>query len=154
VSQGGSGLPGKGAAAGTTSSGLPGTPTSGCAAAAGVSKEEQAALDAVGPLQGRPQADIEADLKKQGYSGVTAKSGGKVYTKDLGDGRTAAVRLDPYNPRSPAGYADAVPHAHKETLPSTAVSGGNYSNQAAGLTKFDDTGKPSTDMKAVHIPTG
>lgn len=44
----------------------------------------------------------------------------------LPDGNTVAVRLDPANPRSPSHYADAVPHAHIETVPTSSVSNGNY----------------------------
>ena len=122
--------------------------------ASGVTPEEQKALDDLGRLQGRKEAEIEQQLKKQGYSGpVVANSGGKIYTKDLGNGKTVAVRLDPAEVRTPPrGYADEVLHAHKETVPTSEVSAGNYSHKAKGKTRFDDNGHPSSDQRAVHIP--
>lgn len=65
-------------------------------------------------------------MRNRVYSSVQAHSGGEVWTKALPDGNTVAVRIDPANPRSPSHYADAVPHAHIETVPTSSVSNGNY----------------------------
>lgn len=151
----GGGLPSQGAVAKDSGNKAPNTPVAPCAKPVpAVSQEEQKALDALGPLSGKSQNDIEADLQKQGYTGVKANSGGKVYTKDLGNGRVMAVRLDPAMQRNPPkGFADETPHAHKETLPTAEVSNGNYKPSAKGLMKFDDAGQPSGDPRKVHIPT-
>lgn len=82
--------------------------------------------------------------------------GGDVWTKDLGDGNTLAVRLDPPNPRATLKggepRADQVPHAHKELIPTSEVVNGNYSSQAPGKTTLNDLGQPSTDPTETHIP--
>ena len=148
-------LPPKSTAAAGAGTGSPASPTLPCGAKAAppVSDEEQAALAALGPLEGKTKSEIEATLAEQGYTSVKANSGGKVYTKDLGNDKTMAVRLDPaMNRQPPKGFADEVPHAHKESLPTSAVSAGNYSPGAAGLTKFDDAGQPATAPAKVHIP--
>jgi len=147
--------PGKDVAAQASSTAAPDATSSTCGKAApAISAEEQKALDQLGPLGGKSQSDIEAQLLVQGYTGVKANSGGKVFTKDLGNGKTMAVRLDPAMQRNPPkGFADEKPHAHKESVPSAAVSNGNYSPTSSGLTKFDDLGKPSSDPGRVHIPT-
>ncbi len=75
---------------------------------------------------GKTPGEIRQTLRNRGYSSVQAYSGGEVWTKALPDGNTVAVRLDPANPRSPSHYADAVPHAHIETVPTSSVSNGNY----------------------------
>ncbi len=75
---------------------------------------------------GKTPGEIRQTLRNLGYSSVQAYSGGEVWTKALPDGNTVAVRLDPANPRSPSHYADAVPHAHIETVPTSSVSNGNY----------------------------
>ena len=68
----------------------------------------------------------------------------------LPDGTTAAVRLDPAMVRTPPkGFADEVPRAHKEVVPTSSVVNGNY--QAAS-TKLDDHGNPATAPNQVHIP--
>lgn len=118
-----------------------------------VTSEEQKALSDLGELKGKPAADIEAELTKDGYSGVNGFGGGKVYTKDLGNGRTMAVRIDPATVRTPPkGFADEVAHAHKESVPTSAITSGNYSPKAPDLLRFDDMGRVSTDPRAVHIP--
>ncbi|HCP3518219.1 TPA: hypothetical protein ODM28_005100 [Escherichia coli] len=75
---------------------------------------------------GKTPGEIRQTLRNRGYSSVQAYSGGEVWTKALPDGNTVAVRLDPANPRSPSHYADAVPHAHIETVPTSSVSNENY----------------------------
>ncbi len=150
------GLPGKPAANPAAGANPPNSPVKPCAASTSppVTPEEQQALDALGPLQGKTEAEIETELVKQGYSGVNANSGGKVFTKDLGNGKAMAVRLDPAKTRvPPKGFADEVQHAHKESIPASELKNGNYSPAAKGLTKFADDGKPSVDPKKCHIPT-
>jgi hypothetical protein len=115
--------------------------------------EETEELKKIGSLSGKDQKNIEADLVSRGYNSATAHSGGKVLTKDLGNGRTMAVRLDPPTVRNPPkGFADEVPHAHKESIPTSTVQNGNYPN-GPHVRKFDDAGNTSSDPTAVHIPT-
>jgi hypothetical protein len=107
----------------------------------------------LGALQGKTATEIEADVTKQGYSGVTANSGGKVFTKDVGNGRTMSVRVDPPTIRNPPkGFADEVAHCHKESVPTSAITNGNYPPSTPNQLKFDDMGRVSTDVRAVHIP--
>jgi hypothetical protein len=64
------------------------------------------------------------------------------------------VRLDPATVRSPAkGFADEVDHGHKEIVPTSSVTAGNYPPSAV-TTKMDDSGSASTDKRAQHIPIG
>ena len=85
---------------------------------------------------------------------VSARSGGEVWTKNLPDGNTMAVRIDPTNPRSPPHFADARPHAHLESIPTSQVTAGNY----RGGTTYTDTKTISTKgtnrnhNADVHIP--
>lgn len=102
-------------------------------------------------LKGMAKADIEKTLKSRGYSSVPGFGGGQVWTKAMPDGNTAAVRIDPASPRQPAlGYADEVPHAHKETVSTSNVSGGNYKPKHS--TALDDFCNLSTGPAAAHIP--
>jgi RHS repeat-associated protein len=107
----------------------------------------------LGPVQGKTQAEIEAQLKAEGYTPTPAKNGGTIWTKPGSDGKTSAIRLDPPNPKAPPGNADSVEHAHKETVPSDKVNGGNYKPKDAQT--HDDSGNPtdSKDYTANHIPT-
>ncbi|MBI2807784.1 MAG: RHS domain-containing protein [Planctomycetes bacterium] len=108
-------------------------------------------LSTMPQLAGKKQADIEKMLKRRGYTSVPAHSGGTVWTKSMPDGNTVAVRLDPPMVRTPPkGFADEVKHAHKEIVPTSAVSGGNYPPNAAS--KLGDTGAPSTGPRDAHIP--
>lgn len=108
-------------------------------------------LKDLGPLQGKTRGEVEDLLKKKGFTSAPAHSGGQVWTKPLPDGNTAAVRLDPAMVRTkPKGFADEVPHAHKEIVPTSSVISGNYPPNAA--TKLDDLGNPSSDPRALHIP--
>jgi hypothetical protein len=94
-------------------------------------KGPQTALDELKnlpALSGKTTSETEALLKSRGYTSVSANNGGTVWTKNLPDGNTAAVRLDPPTIRSaPKGYADEVAHAHKEIIPTSKVAAGNYS---------------------------
>ena len=67
------------------------------------------------------------------------------------DSHTASIRLDPANVRKrPKGFADEVPHAHKEIVPTNQVVDGNYPQTAAST--LNDLGNVSTDKRATHIP--
>jgi hypothetical protein len=126
--------------------------TAGGGGGGGVTPEEQKALDELGEVRGKKESEIEQKLKDQGYEGpAEGDNGGKIYTKDLGNGKTVAVRLDPPSTKTSKGFADEVPHAHKETLPTSEVSDGNYSHRANGKMTFDDAGRPSNDPRAIHI---
>lgn len=92
-------------------------------------------------------------MKAAGYTSVTGNNGGTIWTKALPDGNTAVVRVDPAMVRAkPKGFADEVPHVHKEIVPTSKVSSGNY--KPADATKLDDCGVPSTDPGKTHIPGG
>ena len=113
------------------------------------------ALDELGQLPslaGKTVSEIEYLLKSQGYTSVPAKNGGAIWTKNLPDGNTAAVRLDPPTVRDvPKGFADEIPHAHKEIVPTVNVENGNYKpNQS--VTTLDDACCATTDPSKTHIP--
>jgi len=87
-----------------------------------------------------------------GYSAVPANSGGKVWTKSLPDGTTAAVRVDPAMVRTPPkNFADEVAHAHKEIVPTSSVVSGNYP-PGATTARLDDLGNPASAPGQIHIP--
>ena len=81
-----------------------------------------------------------------------ARSGGDVWTKSMPKGQTAAVRVDPAVVRNPPrGFADEVPHAHKEIVPTSEVGRrGNYDGSRA--TTLDDTAVKTNDPARTHIP--
>ena len=119
--------------------------------ALGLSCDAQTELDAIGPLNGKTRAGIESDLVARGFSSVPAHSGGNVWTKAMPDGTTAAVRIDPATVRSPAkGFADEVPHAHKEIVPTSSVQAGNYPQGAAQ--QLNDAGQAAPNKASAHIP--
>lgn len=69
------------------------------------------------------------------------------------DGTAVAIRVDPPMVRAnPKGFADEVPHVHKETVPTNKITNGDYSPSDA--TKFNDLGVPSNDPRQTHIPGG
>lgn len=108
-------------------------------------------IDSIGPLNGRSKTDIEADLVNAGFSSTPANGGGTVWTKAGSDGTTAAIRIDPAKVRTPAkGFADEVPHAHKEIVPTSQVTSGNYHPSAA--TTLDDAGNVTLNRRDTHIP--
>ena len=117
---------------------------------------QQTAIDeiqSIGSLAGKSNADIAAQLKAGGYSPITGNNGGTIWTKPLPDGNTAVVRVDPAMVRAkPKGFADEVPHVHKEIVPTNKVTSGNY--QPSDATKLDDCGVPSSDPGKTHIPGG
>ncbi len=116
-------------------------------------RNAQQQLRALGPLRGRKAADIEADLQARGFRSSPARSGGTVWTKEMPKGQTAAVRIDPATERTPPrGWADEVPHAHKEIVPSGNVdSRGNYDHND-GPISLDDSARKTDDREATHIP--
>ena len=111
-------------------------------------------LMVLGPLSGRRRRDIEKRLRQRGYTAVDARSGGKVWTKNMEDGNTILIRVDPANTTRNMGYADEVPNAHKEKIPTDKIRNGNY--QTAD-TIFDDNGvvlekNNIEDIPKAHIP--
>ena len=111
-------------------------------------------LMVLGPLSGRRRRDIEKRLRQRGYTAVDARSGGKVWTKNMEDGNTILIRVDPANTTRNMGYADEVSHAHKEKVSTDKVRDGNY--QTAD-TIFDDNGvvlekNNIEDIPKAHIP--
>ncbi|AQR68105.1 hypothetical protein BZG29_06885 [Janthinobacterium sp. LM6] len=101
-------------------------------------------------------------LRNRGYTMVGSRNNatgsntaGQVWTKNLPDGYTASVRIDPAESRSPPlGRADEVPHAHKEIVPTSSVSNGNYGPpRLSGSLLCDDTGNIAMqgDFKGMHI---
>jgi RHS repeat-associated protein len=114
-------------------------------------RNAQQELRAVGKLEGRAAAEIEKDLLARGFKPSPAGNGGTVWTKPMPKGQTAVVRIDPPTERVPArGWADEVPHAHKEIVPTSEVSKrGNFERRPITL---DDAAKKSTDPARTHIP--
>ncbi|WP_375605562.1 hypothetical protein [Flavobacterium davisii] len=109
-------------------------------------------LNVLGGLNGKSRRKIENRLKKRGYTSVPARSGGNVWTKPMADGNTVVVRVDPAMSRTPArGFADEVPHAHKEVVSTSDISAGDY-GRGASVTKYDDLNNVSTNPRDIHIP--
>ncbi|MBC8154899.1 MAG: hypothetical protein H7Z72_18535 [Bacteroidetes bacterium] len=104
-------------------------------------------------LAGRSRADIETNLRNEGYTSVPARSGGTVWTKPMPDGNTAIVRIDPPTVRTPPrGYADEVAHAHKEVVPTAEVKAGDYNSKVTRPIILDESGMPNTSRRDTHIP--
>ncbi|EGI41778.1 putative RHS family protein [Escherichia coli TA280] len=105
---------------------------------------------------GKTPGEIRQTLRNRGYSSVQAHSGGEVWTKALPDGNTVAVRLDPAKQRTrPKGFADEVPHAHIESLPTSGVVNGNYggkNNPVVPIVKYDASGNIAVTSPDAHIP--
>lgn len=105
---------------------------------------------------GKTPGEIRQTLRNRGYSSVQAHSGGEVWTKALPDGNTVAVRLDPAKQRTrPKSFADEVPHAHIESLPTSGVVNGNYggkNNPVVPIVKYDASGNIAVTSPDAHIP--
>ncbi len=102
-------------------------------------------------LTGKTTSEIEGLLQSEGYTSVPANNGGKVWTKNSPDGNTAVVRVDPATVRKPPkGFADEVRHAHKEIVPTSEVSNGNYS-PGKHVKTLDDNCCASKDPRQIHI---
>ena len=83
---------------------------------------------------------------------MSANSGGTVWTKALSDGNTAAVRIDPAVTRpNPRGWADEVPHVHKEIVPTSEIQNGNYKPSNSVVT-LDDMCCVTSNKTDTHIP--
>lgn len=103
-------------------------------------------------LAGKTSSEIESTLLAKGYTSVLANNGGAVWTKALPDGNTAAVRIDPATIRAnPKGFADEVPHAHKEIVPTVEVTNGNY-KPGKTVTTLDDSCCATINPAKTHIP--
>ncbi|MFT3684732.1 MAG: RHS repeat-associated core domain-containing protein [Phycisphaerales bacterium] len=111
-------------------------------------------IQQLGPLQGQSRVQIGTTLQAKGFTRVTGMNGGEVWTKPGSDGNTAMVRIDPPMTRpTPRGFADEVPHVHKETVPTSSVINGN-TPRGVRPTTYDDTGAPSSNPRDTHIPGG
>jgi len=75
-----------------------------------------------------------------------------VWTKQMPKGQTAVVRIDPAVVRTPPrGVSDEVRHAHKEIVPTAALTRrGNYESSRA--TTLDDAAMKTTARSRTHIP--
>lgn len=117
---------------------------------------EEEEIAKLGNFKGQSSSQIEQQLSAPGtgYSGpLTGDNGGKIFLKDLGNGRSVRVRLDPATVRNPPkGYADEVPHAHKEAVDTGPTPEDTASQDAANEIRYDDSGCPTTDKVAQHIP--
>lgn len=110
-------------------------------------------IQGIGRLAGKSASEIADLLARRGYNWTRGSNGGTVWTKCLPDGNTVAIRIDPPATRPQLlGFADEVPHVHKEVVPTQKVTGGNYLPKHA--TRLDDDGIPSGDPRATHIPGG
>jgi hypothetical protein len=142
---------------------------------------QQRAFGEIGPLTGRTGSDIFDTAARAGWRLATAESGGQVWTKNLDNGMTAVVRVDPpaFGPGTrrpdPLGYADEVAHAHKEAVPTSEINApqldlthekfgqlageGNFWFNAPGKEIYDDANEPIAEPNspagrvAAHIPT-
>jgi hypothetical protein len=107
-------------------------------------------------LTGKSRTEIEETLKNEGYSKVPSNDGsGSVWTKQGSDGNTSAVRLDPATVRTPPkGFADEVPHAHKENVPTNEVQNGNYKSPSSRLNDKGEvpSGNKNQSKRDQHIP--
>jgi len=122
-----------------------------CGAKPAPESEAQTELRGLGPFEGKTPDEIDQLMASKGFGKVGAFSGGAVYTKQMGDGSTAAVRTDPAKVRiPPKNFADEKAHAHKEVVPTAMVANGNYAPKAK--TSLDDKGDVTTDPSKAHIP--
>lgn len=114
------------------------------------------AMTALDELKSLPElskmnkGQIQTLLKNKGYTRARAQSGGEVWTKALPDGNTAAVRIDPPDPKLPSNFLGAKHHVHKEIVPSNKVVKGNYPYSPNYL-KFKDDMTPAANIVDEHI---
>lgn len=108
-------------------------------------------------FSGKTPSQIRSILRGRGYTSSSAHSGGEIWMKNLPDGNTASIRIDPRKVRNPPlGYADGVLHYHKESVPTDKVNN-NYKPKHS--TQYNDQGIPSSKgsnpnhAADVHIPT-
>ncbi|MEB3013980.1 hypothetical protein [Capnocytophaga gingivalis] len=71
------------------------------------------------------------------------------------DGNTILIRVDPANTTRNMGYADEVPHAHKESVSSSCISNRDYGREdRPNVTKYNDSNEPIPSRgreREVHI---
>jgi RHS repeat-associated protein len=113
---------------------------------------------------GLSEEEIVDILEAEGFTRqADGANGGRIWTKDLGNGNSIGVRIDDPVVQGPPvpgvsrptlqGFADEVPHVHKEIFP-TANKSDWLTRPVDGepwLTKLDDSGTPSTNPGDVHI---
>ena len=94
-------------------------------------------------------------LRQRGYTAVDTRAGGKVWAKSMEDGNTILIRVDPANTTRNMGYADEVPHAHKESVSSSCISNRDYGREdRPNVTKYNDSNEPIPSRgreREVHI---
>jgi hypothetical protein len=109
------------------------------------------AFEEVGPLEGLTGSQVYNRLAGPdglGWNVAPAENGiGQVFTKDLGNGTTVAIRVDPAHGGPGTGqpidrnFAGDVPHVHKESVPTILVGDGtnpgNYRANAPGKRIYD-----------------
>jgi RHS repeat-associated protein len=116
----------------------------------GLSSLCQQEIETLPQYAGKTRAEIELDLVNKGYSPVSARSGGTVWSKNMADGTTAIVRVDPAVTRTPSkGWADERPHVHKESVSTSDMSNGDYGRDAS-VTKYDDANNISSPTSSTH----
>ena len=116
--------------------------------------EEMASLP---NFSGKTPGQIRRILRSRGYTSSPAHSGGEIWMKNLPDGNTASIRIDPRKVRTPPlGYADETPHFHKESVPTDKVSNGNYKpKHSVQYNDQDISSSKGTNINHaadVHIP--
>lgn len=116
---------------------------------------EKAELDKIGPLKDLTPEEIAAKLRELGYDGpLEGDNGGDIYVKNLPNGRSVRIRVDPAEVRkNPKGWADEKPHVHKEGVDTGATDEDTAGKSAKNPVRYDDSGCPSDDHEDVHIPT-
>jgi len=114
---------------------------------------EEKAQEELGELKGKSKSEIRQKLKELGYKPVESfNKKGEVWTKDLGNGKTQGVRIDPPVKRLvPRGWGDEVDHVQKELVPTDRISKGNYQPEDV-LKRLNDKGMESLDKRELHIP--
>ena len=115
---------------------------------------EKDELDKVDSLKDLSPDQIADILKKQGYSGpLPGDNGGDIYVKNLPNGRSVRIRVDPAEIRkNPKGWADEKPHVHKEGVDTGANDSETAGKSAKNQVRYDDSGCPSNEPEDVHIP--
>ena len=121
-------------------------------------QQELDELNRVGNLEGMTGKEIKQRLQSLGYKGpFRTANGGKAYIKDLGNGYSSQIRVDPiqWDPEqeSPSERAGARPHVHKEGVRTKQTNADTYDqNNDKGKITYDDENCPSSDPYKTHIP--
>ena len=92
-------------------------------------------------------------LTSRGFKETAGNNGGRVFTKPMQKAQAAVARIDPAELRpTPRGWADEVPHAHKEIVDGAWVSRrGDFDPWETRVT-LDDSGTKTSDRVRTHIP--